>query len=154
MNTHAPCGACRALVSIESGCAHWQPRGKVRAPSARATAERDAATQAAEMLREVTEGRNPTSRLAALRRAPLQRELLQQCINSGDAGVSPGGDTGIYKNFRKMEQQGYVEKIGQRTGRTSTIRYHITPLGRAVMGEYLRAYPHGQMLPLPLPPRP
>jgi len=43
--THRPCGACRELVPVATGCEHWRPGRSPRARESRRTrAARTAAT--------------------------------------------------------------------------------------------------------------
>jgi hypothetical protein len=33
--THRPCGACRSLVPVDDGCAHWRPGLSAKAADSR-----------------------------------------------------------------------------------------------------------------------
>lgn len=144
MNAYAPCGACRALVPIDTGCQHWKPR---RAPAPVLLDNRTDTLITAETLREPHGGHAPISRIVALRGAELQRQMLTEALADPDGIVTANGVTSRRNALTKMLRQGYVERIGRRNDRYDPIRYRITPIGRAVMTEYARAYPDNALLP-------
>ncbi len=121
------------------GCEHWDPTS-TPALSVKPVEHLTPDQQLAHTLREQTNGKQPMSRLQAFARSPIQRTILEECVNAEDGTTPIGGTRPRMSAGSKMKREGMIESVGEHNAR----RYRVTAIGRAVWAEFVRVYRGGE----------